>query len=169
MSGAADPPVWTAVIDSPVGPMSVQAGESAVRGLRFAATDAVPDAGPDTLAARAAAELADYFAGALRTFAVAPDWERVDEVSARVLSTLVRVAPFGHTVSYGELAAASGLIDPVAARVVGQVLNANPWPVLVPCHRVVMGDGSLGGFGGGLWRKEVLLRHEDVLPPTLFG
>src|SRR5215468_8077361 len=97
------------------------------------------------------------------------DWPRLDEQPAHVLATLVKAARFGCTVSYGELAVAAGLRDPVASRVVGQVLNANPWPVLVPCHRVIMADGSLGGFGGGVWRKERLLRLEGALPATLFG
>jgi len=133
----------------------------------------VADAVPGSLAARAAAELAEYFAGRRSSFDVLPDWSRLSAEPARVLATLVRIAPYGRTVSYGELAAASGLHDDpklgqVASRMVGQVLNANPWPVLVPCHRVVMSDGSLGGFGGGLWRKEALLRLEGVLPATLW-
>ena len=160
--------VQTAVLDSAVGPLSVEADDAAVLRVRFGAVDAVADAVPGSLAARAAAELAEYFAGSRAVFEVRPDWPRIDEESAHVLSTLVRVAPFGRTVSYGELAAAAGLHDPVASRVVGQVLNANPWPVLVPCHRVVMADGSLGGFGGGVWRKEALLRLEGVLPATLW-
>jgi len=166
-------PAQIAVVDSAVGPLSVEADENAVRRVRFGAVDAVPDAVPGSLAARAAAELAEYFAGTRTAFEVRPDWSRLDEEPAHVLATLVRIAPFGHTVSYGELAAAAGLhYDPklgqVASRVVGQVLNANPWPVLVPCHRVVMSDGSLGGFGGGVWRKEALLRLEGVLPDTLW-
>ena len=161
--------VRTAVVDSAIGPLSVAADDHAVVRVRFGAVDAVPDAAPGSLVARAAVELAEYFAGTRKTFDVVPDWQLLDDASAKVLSALVRVAPFGQTVSYGELAAAAGLNDPVAARVVGQVLNANPWPVLVPCHRVVMADGSLGGFGGGVWRKEALLRHEGVLPATLFG
>jgi methylated-DNA-[protein]-cysteine S-methyltransferase len=165
--------VQTAVVESAVGPLSVAADDTVVRRVSFGAEGAVADAAPGSLAARAAAQLAEYFAGTRRGFDVEPDWPRVDDESARVLATLVRIAPFGHTVSYGELAAAADLYDDprlgqVASRVVGQVLHANPWPVLVPCHRVVMADGSLGGFGGGVWRKEALLRLEGVLPATLF-
>lgn len=161
-------PGLTAVVDSPVGPLSVEADEDTVRRVRFGAENTVPDAVPGSLAARTAAELAEYFAGARTAFDVRPDWSRVDELAEQVLATLVRVAPFGRTVSYGELATAAGLQEAVSSRVVGQVLNANPWPVIVPCHRVVMSDGSLGGFGGGVWRKEALLRLEDVLPDTLW-
>lgn len=161
-------PVQIAVVESAVGPLAVEADEHVVWRVRFGAVNTAPDAVPGSLAARAAAELTEYFAGARRAFEVRPDWSRLDEASAQVLATLVRVAPFGHIVSYGELATAAGMQDAVASRMVGQVLNANPWPVLVPCHRVVMSDGSLGGFGGGVWRKETLLRLEGVLPATLF-
>lgn len=172
---------WTAVVDSAVGPLFVEADDSVVRRVRFGAVDAVGAvAAADavgaadavetgSLAAVAAGQLGEYFAGAREAFDVRLDWHRLDERSAHVLTTLVRIARFGRTVSYGELAAAAGLRDPVASRVVGQVLNANPWPVLVPCHRVIMADGSLGGFGGGVWRKERLLRLEGVLPVPLFG
>ena len=173
--------VQTAIIESVVGRLSVEADDTVVRRIRFGvaenaggAAGGAPGGAPSgSLAALAAAQLAEYFAGQRERFDVEPDWPRVDEDSARVLATLVRVAPFGHTVSYGELAAAAGVRDDprlgqVASRMVGQVLNANPWPVLVPCHRVVMADGSLGGFGGGVWRKEALLRLEGVLPATLF-
>ncbi|MGH3994836.1 MAG: methylated-DNA--[protein]-cysteine S-methyltransferase, partial [Pseudonocardiaceae bacterium] len=161
--------VQVAVVASAVGPLAVEAGEDTVRRVRFGAERTVPDAAAGSLASRAAAELGEYFAGARTAFDVRPDWSLLDETAARVLATLVEIAPFGRTVSYGELAAAAGLQDPVASRAVGQVLNANPWPVLVPCHRVVMADGSLGGFGGGVWRKEALLRLEGVLPATLWA
>jgi methylated-DNA-[protein]-cysteine S-methyltransferase len=165
--------VQTAVADSPIGPLSVEADSAVVRRIRFGAAHVIARAAPGSLAARAAAQLCEYFARLRQEFDVQPDWPRLDEASASVLAALVRIAPFGHTVSYGDLAAASGLRDapgswPVAARAVGQVLHANPWPVLVPCHRVVMSDGSLGGFGGGVWRKEALLRLEGVLPATLW-
>jgi methylated-DNA-[protein]-cysteine S-methyltransferase len=156
-------------VDSVVGPLLVEADDVVVRRVRFDAVDAVGNAEPGSLAARTAAQLGEYFAGTRHTFDVQLDWPRLDERPAHVLATLVRVAGFGRTVSYGELAAAAGWRDPVASRVVGQVLNANPWPVLVPCHRVIMADGTLGGFGGGVWRKERLLRFEGALPATLFG
>lgn len=158
----------TSVLDSPIGTVSLLADDALVLRVRMGDERPVADAPPGSLAAKAAAELAEYFAGGREEFTVAPDWTQLPEVSAHVLSTLVRLAPFGRTVSYGELAAAAGLEDAVAARVAGQILNANPWPILVPCHRVIMSDGSLGGFGSGVWRKEVLLQHEGARPSTLF-
>lgn len=156
------------VVDSPLGPVSLLAGDELVLRVRMGDERAVADAPPGSLAARAGAELSEYFAGGREEFTVAPDWAQLPELSAQVLATLARLAPYGRTISYGALASAAGLEDPVAARLAGQILNANPWPILVPCHRVIMSDGSLGGFGSGVWRKEVLLRHEGVLPSALF-
>ena len=68
--------------------------------------------------------------------------------------------PIGHTVSYGEVARRVG--RPGAARAVGQAVGANPIPLLIPCHRVLASDGTLGGFGGGLPLKTTLLRQEGV-------
>lgn len=156
-------------LDSPVGTITVLAGETLVRSVRFGRDDSTlsTPAPAGSLAARAAAELTEYFAGARHEFDLTPDWQRLDPIAASVLRTLVRIAPYGKTVSYGDLTTAAGL--PITdSRAVGVVLNGNPWPVVVPCHRVVMTDGSLGGFGSGRWRKEELLRLEGVLPATLF-
>lgn len=153
-------------LDSPVGPVTVVADGDVLHRVRFGREEGEP-APPDAIAARAAAELVEYFAGERTEFDLTPDWALLDETAAHVLRTLVRIAPYGHTVSYGELTTAAGL--PITeSRAVGTYLNANPWPLVVPCHRVVMTDGSLGGFGSGRWRKEELLRLEGVLPATLF-
>ena len=155
----------TACLDSPVGPITVVADGHALHRVRFGREDG--EHVPGGLAERAAAELVEYFAGGRTEFDLTPDWQRLDETAAHVLRTLVRIAPYGQTVSYGELTTAAGL--PITeSRAVGTYLNGNPWPVVVPCHRVVMTDGSLGGFGSGRWRKEELLRLEGVLPATLF-
>jgi methylated-DNA-[protein]-cysteine S-methyltransferase len=158
----------TAVLDTPIGPVSLLADDALVLRVRMGDERIRPDAPPGSLAARAAAELAEYFAGEREEFTVGPDWTQLPESSAHVLATLVRLAPYGSTVSYGGLAKAAGIEDVVAARIAGQILNANPWPILVPCHRVIMSDGTLGGFGSGVWRKEVLLQHEGFLPSVLF-
>lgn len=157
----------TAWLDSPVGPVTVVADGEVLHRVWFGREDG-ESSPPGGLAARAAAELAEYFAGERTEFDLILDWGRLDETAAHVLRTLVRIAPFGHTVSYGELTTAAGLAIS-ESRAVGTYLNGNPWPLVVPCHRVVMTDGSLGGFGSGRWRKEELLRLEGVLPATLFG
>ncbi len=71
---------------------------------------------------------------------------------------VTRQIPPGDVISYGELAARAG--SPRAARAAGSAMARNPVPLFVPCHRVLRGDGSLGGFGGGLPLKAKLLQHE---------
>ncbi len=71
-----------------------------------------------------------------------------------------RQIPYGETRSYGWIARQMG--KPGAARAVGQALGKNPFPVIVPCHRVVAGDGTLGGFTGGLEMKKLLLKLEKA-------
>jgi methylated-DNA-[protein]-cysteine S-methyltransferase len=78
----------------------------------------------------------------------------------RAVWQATREIPHGQTRSYGWLATKAG--KPRAARAVGQALAANPWPIIVPCHRVISSDGRLGGYGGGLDMKERLLRLEGA-------
>jgi methylated-DNA-[protein]-cysteine S-methyltransferase len=104
-------------------------------------------------------QLDEYFAGRRRAFEleldlVMPDFHR------RVLAELARV-PFGQTTTYGALAARAE--RPKAARAVGTVMNRNPIPIVLPCHRVVGSSGSLVGYGGGLERKRQLLALEGAL------
>ncbi len=76
-----------------------------------------------------------------------------------VLRALLQI-PHGHWTTYGDLARAVG--RPGAAQAVGQALGANPWPVVIPCHRVLNGRGQLHGFALGLACKQALLSHEGL-------
>ena len=78
----------------------------------------------------------------------------------RVWQELRRI-PWGQTISYGELARRVG--NPKASRAVGQANAVNPIPLIIPCHRVIAADGSLGGYSSGLDRKRWLLRHEGAM------
>lgn len=114
-----------------------------------------------------AAQLAEYLAGDRRTVDVPLDWSLTGGVQRQVLRTLHDTVPFGATVTYGELAARSGLRGShTAARAVGSIMGSNPLPVVVACHRV-LGADTLGGFGGGRAVKEWLLAREGVLTATL--
>ena len=75
--------------------------------------------------------------------------------------------PFGEVVAYGEIARRMG--RPGASRAVGAANGRNPLAVVVPCHRVIGADGSLTGYGGGLWRKRWLLAHEGAARPGWMG
>lgn len=159
------------VLETPVGPLLVAATERGVARIFF---DADPEHHLDRLARafgsrvlRSAAvvdparrQLHEYFEGRRSAFELDVDL-RVDAPFARrVLEELARV-PYGRTTTYGWLAAKVGA--PRAARAVGTVMNRNPIPIVLPCHRVVGSNGSLTGYGGGLHVKEHLLRLEGAL------
>jgi methylated-DNA-[protein]-cysteine S-methyltransferase len=80
---------------------------------------------------------------------------------------VLRDIPWGQTRSYSDLARELG--DPKLVRAVGTANGANPWGVVVPCHRVIGADGSLVGYAGGLERKRWLLAHEGAVSGLLFG
>lgn len=111
----------------------------------------------DTCADPAANRSADFALSLL-------DWARTTPFRRRVLETLYRDTPAGSVTTYGDLARACG--RPGAARAVGGAMHGNPWPVLLPCQRVISADGHLVGYAGtgaaGLERKRALLRHEGV-------
>ncbi|MDH2425139.1 methylated-DNA--[protein]-cysteine S-methyltransferase [Sphaerisporangium sp. TRM90804] len=132
--------------------------------LGAGAGEAGADAG--AWAGRVEEELAAYFAGRLRAFTVPVDWRLFTPAQRRVLGTLYETVRYGRVTTYGGLAAESGAGLP--ARAIGSIMGGNPVPVIVPCHRVVAGDG-LGGFSGGdgVESKRWLLTLEGYLPPTL--
>jgi methylated-DNA-[protein]-cysteine S-methyltransferase len=106
-------------------------------------------------------ELEEYFAGTRRGFETPIDWSLVRGFAVGVLRATARV-PFGQVTTYREVAGAAG--SPRAARAAGNALGSNPIPIVVPCHRVVHAGGGLGGYTGGIERKEYLLRLEGARP-----
>jgi methylated-DNA-[protein]-cysteine S-methyltransferase len=147
--------VATAFTDSP----HIRAAIATRLGLTEAPTSAA--------ASGVLAQLSDYFAGELREFDLSVDWRLMSSAQQRVLGTLYSTVPYGSVVTYGELAARSG--SGIPPRGIGSIMGSNPIPIVVPCHRVVAGDG-LGGFSGGtgVESKRRLLTLEGYLPPTLF-
>jgi methylated-DNA-[protein]-cysteine S-methyltransferase len=154
-------------VETSIGVVGVVASRDGLRrvGLpgRVAAreTTGSPEAAEN--AREAVTQLEEYLAGARRSFELALDWSSVEERHRRVLEVLRESAPFGHTVTYGELGRLAGEDDP---REIGVMMATNPLPLVVPCHRVVASDG-LGGYGGGIELKRRLLELENVLPPRL--
>jgi methylated-DNA-[protein]-cysteine S-methyltransferase len=158
--------------DTPVGRLLVAVTDHGVCEISY---DADPDAEADRLARafgtrvlrsprptdEARRQLDEYFAGARREFDLAVDLRPTREFAHAVLDELARV-PYGELTTYGTLAARAG--RPRAARAVGTVMNRNPVPIVLPCHRVVGSTGSLVGYGGGLDRKRLLLELEGALP-----
>lgn len=105
-------------------------------------------------------QLDEYFAGTRRAFDVEWDLRPLPAFNQRVLAELARIE-YGTTTTYGDLAAVSG--SPRAARAVGTVMNRNPIPIVLPCHRVVGANGSLTGYAGGLDTKLKLLQLEGAI------
>jgi AraC family transcriptional regulator of adaptative response/methylated-DNA-[protein]-cysteine methyltransferase len=106
-------------------------------------------------------ELAEYFAGKRQAFAV-PLESRGTPFQEKVWAELRRI-PHGETISYDELARRIG--QPTAQRAVARANGMNRICILIPCHRVIGKDGSLTGYGGGLWRKRLLLELERAANP----
>jgi methylated-DNA-[protein]-cysteine S-methyltransferase len=158
------------IVDSPLGPLLVAAS---ARGLLRISFDADAEAelerlgrlaGPRVLRSPRAVdavhrELDEYFEQRRNAFDLALDLRGVTPFGIRVLDELALV-PYGQTATYGELAARAG--KPGAARAVGSVMNRNPVPIVLPCHRIVGASGALVGYAGGLERKELLLRLEGA-------
>ena len=118
----------------------------------------------DNLLSSLADDLGRYFAGERASFGrYRLDLSGTPPFLSRALRA-ARSIPYGQVRSYGWLAAAAG--NPRAARAAGQAMARNPLPIVVPCHRVVAADGSLGGFGGGLEMKRALLELEGVRLPN---
>ncbi len=109
-------------------------------------------------------QIHEYFAGERSRFELPVDLTRLSGFEQDVLGC-VQTIPFGEVVPYSEVARRIG--SPKAARAVGNALNHNPVAIVVPCHRVVRADGSLGGYGGGISYKRRLLSLEGT--PSLFS
>ncbi len=112
---------------------------------------------PDALAS-VERQLLEYFRGERTEFELEVDLSVLSEFERGVLEELAEAIRFGQVIPYSELARRIG--KPKAARAVGNAVGANPVPIVVPCHRVVRLDGSLGGYGGGVEFKERLLEIE---------
>jgi methylated-DNA-[protein]-cysteine S-methyltransferase len=106
-------------------------------------------------------ELDEYFDGRRTSFDVPVDWRLHDGFSRRVLRATYRI-PYGKLLTYAEVAAKAG--SPRGSRAAGNALGSNRIPIVVPCHRVVRTGGTLGGYTGGIERKQYLLGLEGVAP-----
>ncbi len=156
-------------IDTPVGSLLLAATERGIVRVAFASEghDTVLEALAQRLSPRilraprrldsAAGELDEYFAGRRTAFDLPLDLSLAKGFRREVLEHL-RAIGFGRTETYTEVAAATG--SPRAVRAVGSACATNPLPVVIPCHRVLRSDGSLGGYLGGLEAKRTLLDLE---------
>jgi methylated-DNA-[protein]-cysteine S-methyltransferase len=147
---------YTGYLDSPIGPLAVSTTATGIIAVRYILAKGEPPPRPPACLTQALTQLDEYFAGTRRTFSL-PLLPQGTVFQTTVWAALVRI-PFGQTVSYRDIAARIG--RPRAVRAVGDANGCNSLNILIPCHRVVGADGSLTGYGGGLWRKQWLLDHE---------
>ena len=168
-----------ATLSSPVGPLAVGCSPAGVARVDFRTPGgpgrrgnepAAGQASPGMLSA-ARDQLAEYFAGQRQVFDLPLDWSGCSRAQHQVLSVLYDSVGYGETLTYGELAQRAvagpdGISLP--ARAIGRIMGSNPLPLIVPCHRVVAGNG-LGGYSGGtgIEIKRWLLIFEGALPATM--
>jgi methylated-DNA-[protein]-cysteine S-methyltransferase len=162
-----------ASVDSPLGPLVVagtprglvRLAYTGARGEDEVIEDLAGKLSPRVLEAperldEVRRELEEYFEGRRAEFDLPIDWSLSRGFTGKVLRQTARIG-FGKTSTYAEVASRAG--SPRAVRAAGNALGANPIPVVVPCHRVLRTGGALGGYTGGIERKEFLLRLEGVL------
>jgi methylated-DNA-[protein]-cysteine S-methyltransferase len=150
-------------VDTPYGPLLLIGGSAGLVRIAFES-----EGFEDVLASYGAAEangqldeprrqLEEYFAGRRDQFDIDLDMRGIDGFRRRALEVLIAI-PHGETRTYRDVAEAAG--NPAAVRAAGGACATNPWPVVVPCHRVLRTDGGLGGYLGGLEMKRGLLELE---------
>jgi methylated-DNA-[protein]-cysteine S-methyltransferase len=162
-----------ATVDSPLGPLVVAATPRGLVRLAYTGSrdegevveDLAGKLSPRILEAPerlddVRRELDEYFEGRRVDFEVPIDWSLTRGFTGKVLRQTARIG-YGKTSTYAEVAGRAG--SPRAVRAAGNALGSNPIPVVVPCHRVLRTGGALGGYTGGVERKEFLLRLEGVL------
>lgn len=159
-----DPQWLVPVPDTPLGAITLFFTSRGLAALDFAgetsAKETPPPAALVPLITAAKGELARYFAGTPTDFSsLILDLGQGTPFQLRVWQELRKI-PWGATISYKELATRVG--NPKGFRAVGQANARNPLPLIIPCHRVIAADGSLGGYSSGLERKRWLLRHEGL-------
>jgi len=147
-------------IDSPVGPLALEADDDCVTSVRWASANGpAPREAPNAVLKEATRQLDRYFKRQLRRFDL-PVLARGTDHQKRVWAMMCEI-PFGETATYGGMAAALGS----GPRAVGMACGRNPIPIIVPCHRVLGAGGKEGGFSGGrgLPTKRQLLAIEGVV------
>ena len=167
--------IFVGKLDSPIGSVVYLTDGAALRAVEFADTpDRLLNAflrgvGPIPVDTRRdplgiGAAIRAYFGGDIHAIEALPATPAGTQFQKRVWS-LLRKIPAGRTITYGAIANQLG--TPSAARAVGAANGANPIPIVIPCHRVIGANGTLTGYGSGVFRKEWLLTHEGAQLPLL--
>jgi methylated-DNA-[protein]-cysteine S-methyltransferase len=160
-----------ATADSPLGPLllaGTERGLVRIAYLDFSDRDAVLQSLADRVSPRMLEaprrldeprrELEDYFEGHRHTFDLPLDWRLMSEFTRRILTATAAI-PYGSVSTYGAVARQAG--SPRGSRAAGNALGSNPIPIVIPCHRVLHANGGIGGYTGGVERKQALLAIES--------
>ena len=145
--------------ESPVGFFCVKASDKGITHVSFSQenTNASLPNQPTKLIDQCTAELSEYFSGTRQIFTVPLDLKGTS-FQLSVWGALQNI-PYGEVRSYQQIA--TEINNAKAVRAVGGANHHNPVVIIIPCHRVIGKNGSMTGFGGGIWRKEWLLQHEQ--------
>jgi methylated-DNA-[protein]-cysteine S-methyltransferase len=144
---------------SPIGPLEISGVAEGVTSVTFVKKRLPSDRNLPECMKDCVRQIDEYFKGARKKFSLNLLLEGTS-FQKQVWQELRRI-PYGKAVSYGDVARFIG--KPLAFRAVGNANNKNPIAIIIPCHRVIGSDGSLVGYGSGIWRKEWLLKHEGSL------
>lgn len=158
------------IVDSPIGDLLLAATRNGLLRIGFDNESEVLERLADKVSPRileyparlteARRELSEYFTGKRNRFTLALDWALIEGFRRRVLTATADI-PYGAVSTYQEVSRVAG--QPNGARATGRALGGNPIPLIIPCHRVLRSGGGLGGYAGGIDRKEYLLRLEGAM------
>ena len=152
--------IHSAIYESEIGPLRISGNADGIFSLEFLNENPTTQKEIHPCLMDCYNQLDEYFQGKLQEFNLELRPEGT-EFQIKVWQALLKI-PYGQTSTYLEIAKAIG--SKKAVRAVGVANGKNKIPIIIPCHRVIGSDGSLIGFGGGIWRKEFLLKHEKISP-----
>jgi len=151
--------ITIAYYKSPLGILKISADEKGIKEIEFAQEEFKSIQNSSSKIIKdCIKQLDEYFRGKRKSFELKLNPEGT-EFQKKVWKELLKI-PYGTTLSYGEIA--RRIKNQKAVRAVGQAIGRNPIAIVIPCHRVIGSDGSLTGYASGLWRKEWLLKHEEI-------
>ena len=153
--------MYTTYYKSPLGPLKIVGNQDCILSLDFVEEERSGDVDLPFCLKACVKQIDEYFKGNRREFLLNLDPEGTK--FQRLVWQQLENIPFGEVVTYRQIAGAIG--HPKAYRAVGNANGKNPIAIIIPCHRVIGSDGRLTGYGGGLWRKEWLIKHEKGCHP----
>ena len=154
--------IYKTYYKSPIGPIEISGMQDSILSVDFVEDMLPGDTDLPFCLKTCRKQIDEYFNGNRKEFLLKLDPQGT-KFQRMVWQQLEKI-PYGAVVSYSEIASIIG--KPKAFRAVGSANGRNPIAIIIPCHRVVGSDGSLTGYGGGLWRKEWLLKHEKGYQPN---